>query len=649
MVQVAQAGVQGGSAVAEKRVNFAYNAAGQFTSIDRFADLAGTELVAATSYTYDGIGRLTGLTHEKGATVLADYGWSYDAFSRVTQYTFDSLIGGQGQSDYTYDATGQLTGADHDYQADENYTYDENGNRTTSGYSTGDNNQLLSDGTYNYTYDAEGNRTRRTEIATGAYVDYAWDHRNRLVALEYRDSQGVLLKKVEYDYDVWNRRIAKRVDANGDATFDEAFAYVYDDSGKHDPSTGVPLDDIVLVFDDSGSLISRNLHGPGIDQVLASEAFSPTTAGELPTAEGDVYWALADNLGSVRDIVAYDSGTGQTNVVNHIEYDAFGNITGETAAAGMDYALERYLYSYTGREWDADAELFVYRARWSDPVVGRFISEDPIGFAAGDTNISRYVGNGVTNATDPSGLEGFQFRQDAWIRHRVETGDVPDPPESPYWKLFQHFANPFITHHAVDTGDSICQWGARTGQAMTIIGGGAAVVAKVGVGKAAAFVATEAVETVVEEVTGVPVITDPKDLAEVLTKKGGKKAAQQVDDALGCAPARSRTPYRDPQRPPYNNGKIHKDHIQARGLDGPDTPANIQDLAAETNLRKGGHEGALKRYEQYLRQNGMSPQDARRVIQDEIKSLGKSPPPRPTDPNVLDRLPDNPLDQGYPY
>jgi hypothetical protein len=77
------------------------------------------------------------------------------------------------------------------------------------------------------------------------------------VALEYRDSQDTLLKKVEYDYDLWNRRIAKRVDADGDEVFDEAFAYVYDYSGKRDPSTDVPLDDIVLVFDDSGSLISR--------------------------------------------------------------------------------------------------------------------------------------------------------------------------------------------------------------------------------------------------------------------------------------------------------------------------------------------------------------------------------------------------------
>lgn len=40
-----------------------------------------------------------------------------------------------------------------------------------------------------------------------------------------------------------------------------------------------------------------------------------------------------------------------------------------------------------------------------DPTIGQFISEDPIEFEAGDPNLRRYVGNGPTNATDPSGLE----------------------------------------------------------------------------------------------------------------------------------------------------------------------------------------------------------------------------------------------------
>ncbi len=38
-----------------------------------------------------------------------------------------------------------------------------------------------------------------------------------------------------------------------------------------------------------------------------------------------------------------------------------------------------------------------------DPVVGRFINEDPIGLAGGDTNFYRYVGNNTPNAVDPTG------------------------------------------------------------------------------------------------------------------------------------------------------------------------------------------------------------------------------------------------------
>ncbi|MFN6107665.1 MAG: RHS repeat domain-containing protein, partial [Planctomycetaceae bacterium] len=46
-----------------------------------------------------------------------------------------------------------------------------------------------------------------------------------------------------------------------------------------------------------------------------------------------------------------------------------------------------------------------YRARWYDPRAGRFLSEDPLGFAAGDVNLSRYVGNGATLWVDPSGMD----------------------------------------------------------------------------------------------------------------------------------------------------------------------------------------------------------------------------------------------------
>ena len=35
-------------------------------------------------------------------------------------------------------------------------------------------------------------------------------------------------------------------------------------------------------------------------------------------------------------------------------------------------------YTFTGREWDKEIELYYYRARYYDPEVGRFISFDPL-------------------------------------------------------------------------------------------------------------------------------------------------------------------------------------------------------------------------------------------------------------------------------
>lgn len=60
-------------------------------------------------------------------------------------------------------------------------------------------------------------------------------------------------------------------------------------------------------------------------------------------------------------------------------------------------------YTYTGREWDKETGLYYYRARYYDPMEGMFISKDPIGFAGGDVNLYRYVGNNVVNLVDPTG------------------------------------------------------------------------------------------------------------------------------------------------------------------------------------------------------------------------------------------------------
>ena len=136
-----------------------------------------------------------------------------------------------------------------------------------------------------------------------------------------------------------------------------------------------------MVFDGNGNLKERFLHGIQIDQVIAQE-----------NADGSVYWALGDNLGSVRYVLDNDG-----NVINAITYNSFGEITSESNP-DIDFR-----FGYTGREFDEETGQYYYRARYYDPTVGRFISEDTIGFDGGDTNLYRYVGNNPTNATDPSG------------------------------------------------------------------------------------------------------------------------------------------------------------------------------------------------------------------------------------------------------
>ena len=179
---------QSGTGVAEKRVDFAYNDAGQPTSITRYADLEGTELVATTTYPaltgYDGMGRLTSLEHAFGATTRT-YSWQYDAASRITQ-----MVSPDGTDNFTLDDTSQLLTASLN---DEDHQYDANGNRTSTGYATGAGNRLLADGTYWYSYDAEGNRTERfvwTDSDEDGVIDesekshitaYTWDQRNRLL------------------------------------------------------------------------------------------------------------------------------------------------------------------------------------------------------------------------------------------------------------------------------------------------------------------------------------------------------------------------------------------------------------------------------------------------------------------------------------
>ncbi|MBM3747158.1 MAG: RHS repeat-associated core domain-containing protein, partial [Acidobacteria bacterium] len=134
------------------------------------------------------------------------------------------------------------------------------------------------------------------------------------------------------------RRIEKNV--NGAVT-----AYLYD------------LSSILLELDASGTMQARYTHGPGVDEPLMMER------------GGQAYFYHQDGAWNV---VQLTDGSG--NAVCSYSFGSFGRT--QPCQSVMNP------YGFAGREYDAESSLYYMRARYYDPVVGRFISPDPLDLAS---------------------------------------------------------------------------------------------------------------------------------------------------------------------------------------------------------------------------------------------------------------------------
>jgi RHS repeat-associated protein len=205
--------------------------------------------------------------------------------------------------------------------------------------------------TITYAHDDNGNLAQAVE-STGTWT-YEWTAENQLRRVR-RDGVEV----ARFAYDPMGRRIEK---VAGGTTI--RFAY-----------DGVDILRETRSGAESG--VYRHVHGPGIDEPLATQDGLGTS------------YHHADGLGS---IVATTDAAG--TVTSRRQYDAWGR---------MLVGAERPGYAFTGREWDPETGLYYYRARYYDPRIGRFLSEDPIGFAGG-LNLYSYVANDPVARLDPSG------------------------------------------------------------------------------------------------------------------------------------------------------------------------------------------------------------------------------------------------------
>jgi RHS repeat-associated protein len=144
------------------------------------------------------------------------------------------------------------------------------------------------------------------------------------------------------------------------------------------------------------ALKNRYLWGPQIDQLLTDEQISSGTSGT-------VYSVLGDHLQTVRELVTFNSASQTTSIVDHRQFDSFGNVVSDSNSSVDTF------FKYTGKYFDVDTKLQWNLNRWYDPFLGQWVSEDPIGFAGGDENLRRYVSNSPLNRVDSNGLMDLWF------------------------------------------------------------------------------------------------------------------------------------------------------------------------------------------------------------------------------------------------
>ena len=357
-------------------VTYTYDGANRMTN--EFRTIGGTVSTTSdgigTVYSYDSANRVVTIADNAwqrylsgySDTALVTYVYGYDSASRVT-----SELDKEGTATFTYDNANELTAVGG--SRTESYGYDLNGNRNTTGYTTGTENEQTASPGYTYTYDSEGNLTAQTNTSTHVITSYTYDFHNRLTEVKVG---GTI--EATYTYDALDRRIG--IDDNGTQTWT-----AYDGTS----ADAQPYAD----FSSSGSLAVRYLNGPGVvlggvvDELLARTSSSGTTA-----------WYLPDNLGAMRDIISIAGA-----VQDHVVYDSFGNIVTETNATNGDR------FKYAGMQYDPTTGGCYDHARNYAPTIGAFTSQDPIAFSAGDTNLHRYVTNSPTNHTDPTGEDDQQI------------------------------------------------------------------------------------------------------------------------------------------------------------------------------------------------------------------------------------------------
>ena len=348
---------------------------------------AGSNLVsyAQTEYTYDRATGLTANSHTWLTQVKTTWNWKNGQgqwqANTLSQndYTYDSAgmrltnqisgsIGGARTETYGYDTLNRLTSVDYGDGQTQSYTFDNMGNRLTKSDSVTGNetstynnaNMLLTRGASNYTNDLNGN------TLTGGGRTNTWDSQNRLLQCVYNGNTSTFT----YGADGLRRKSV----VNGTISHT-----LYDNTMPVREQRHVNNNPSQALFNYATYLIGAR--GPEYRR---------------DDVNSTVRWYLYDGLGSVVGEVD-PNGT----ITSSRKYDVYGSVRSGVNPGGT--SKQKFVGSL-GHPSEDETGLIYMRARYMDPVTGRFASQDPIRHGR---NWYTYARNDPINRVDFSGkLDG---------------------------------------------------------------------------------------------------------------------------------------------------------------------------------------------------------------------------------------------------
>lgn len=385
------------------------------------------------TYSYWSWGPLRNITKDERSI-----GFRYDELLRVSRVTYDNM-----SVQYTYDAAGNRLTLKYPGNKTVTYTYNLNGqmtsvtdwNENTTNYFYRSDGQMdyvqLPNGVRTtYSYDNAGRRTgavtRRNNGMGSVIAQYAYTlanngmHTAEEVTEPYSAMTPMASETISYTYDTANRLLSAgpisfTYDNNGNSLTKGSRSYTWDIANN---LTGVSGDfSASYTYDGTGN--RRMATRGGVTTKYVLDIISSVANVLMETDENDnpecyyiygaedllarigadgvtTHYYISDFRGS---IVAMTDASSSANITHQYQYDDFGKVIQSQESFFNPF---RYVGRY-GLMYETE-DLYYCRARYYDPSIGRFLSEDPVW----SSNLYPYAVNNPINAVDKNG-EFAQF------------------------------------------------------------------------------------------------------------------------------------------------------------------------------------------------------------------------------------------------